>query len=109
MPKLLSLARLSSVALEETLSGAYLRGVSRMGEFGLDVHGALNVEGERERLRKEISKTQAEIDGVLKKLNTPDFVARAPEAVVAENRQRHGELCGKLRKLESSLNHLPQD
>ena len=105
--KVKSLARLSNVVLVETLSGKYLRGVSRMGEFGLDISDALNVENERERLNKEIVRAKDEADRVLKKLSSPDFVSRAPEEIVEENRARHSELCEKLRKLESNLNHLP--
>ena len=73
-----SLARLKSVLFPETLSGRYLRGVSKLGEFGLDMHDALNIENERERLQKEIARTEDEIDKVWKKLNSPEFVvARA--------------------------------
>ena len=107
LAKIQALARLKSVLLPETLSGRYLRGVSKLGEFGLDIHEALNIGNERERLQKEIARTGDEIDKVLKKLNSPEFVSRAPEDIVAEIRSRHDELCEKLRKLESNLNHLP--
>jgi valyl-tRNA synthetase len=107
LAKIQALARLKSVLLLETLSGKYLRGVSKLGEFGLDVHDALNIQSERERLQKEIARTRDEIDKVWKKLNSPEFVSRAPEDIVAEIRSRHGEGCEKLRKLESNLNHLP--
>jgi valyl-tRNA synthetase len=107
LEKIQSLARLNNVLFPETLSGRYLRGVSKLGEFGLDVHDALNVENERERLQKEIAHTKEESDKVLKKLNSPEFISRAPEEIVAENRARHAELCEKMRKLESNLNHLP--
>jgi len=107
LAKIQALARLKSVLLPETLSGRYLRGVSKLGEFGLDIHEALNIGNERERLQKEIARTGNEIDKVLKKLNSPEFVSRAPEDIVAEIRSRHDELCETLRKLESNLNHLP--
>jgi valyl-tRNA synthetase len=107
IPKIQSLARLNNVLLPETLSGRYLRGVSKLGEFGLDVHDALNVQNERERLQKEIARTKDETDKVWKKLNSPEFISRAPEEIVAEIRSRHDGLCEKLRKIESNLNHLP--
>jgi valyl-tRNA synthetase len=44
---------------------------------------------------------------VWKKINSQDFIARAPEDIVADNRARHSELLDKLQKLESNLNHLP--
>ena len=109
LEKIRSMARLKSVLFPETLSGSFLRGVSRLGEFGLDAHDSLNVAHERERLQKEIERTNNEIGKVLQKLNSPTFISRAPEDVVAGNRARHEELREKLRKLESNLNHLPAE
>jgi len=102
-----SLARLNHVEFCGTLAGNLLRGVWRQGEFGLDVRDAINVEAERERLQKEMARVKGEIDKVWKKIQSPEFVARAPEEVVSENRARHDELVEKLRKLESNLGHLP--
>jgi valyl-tRNA synthetase len=105
--KIRSLARLNAFEFSESLSGQLLRGVSRLGEFGLDVHDAINVSAERERLNKEMIRTNEEIEKIMKKINNPDFIARAREEVVAENRMRHQDLLEKLRKLESNLGHLP--
>ena len=107
LDKVRSLARLNRVEYCESLSGKLLRGVWRLGEFGLDVHDALNVEAERERLQKEMARVREEIDRVWNKINSQDFIARAPEDIVADNRARHSELLDKLQKLESNLNHLP--
>ena len=105
--KIRSLARLNRIEFSEALSGGLLRGVSKLGEFGLDVHDAINVDAERERLNKEIGRVNDEIEKILKKINSPDFIARAPEEIVNDNRARHSELRERLKKLESSLNHLP--
>jgi valyl-tRNA synthetase len=107
MAKVQALARLNTVSFSESASGDMLRGVWRLGEFGLDVRDAVNVSSERERLQKEISKVKDEIDRILKKISNPDFLERAPEAVVSENRGRHSELLERQRKLESNLNRLP--
>jgi valyl-tRNA synthetase len=107
MQKVRSLARLNLIEFADSLSGKLLRGVSKLGEFGLDVHDAINVESERDRLQKEMARVQIEIDKVWQKLSSQDFIARAPEEVVEENRGRHRELLERLRKLESNLNHLP--
>lgn len=40
------------------------------------------------RLAKEIATLQAEADRTRRKLDNPDFVARAPEDVVDEHRER---------------------
>jgi valyl-tRNA synthetase len=98
---------LNKIEFSDSLSGQLLRGVSKLGEFGLDVHDAINVEAERERLNKETVRVKEEIEKVWKKLNSQDFISRAPEEVVSENRARHEELLEKLRKLESNVSHLP--
>jgi valyl-tRNA synthetase len=107
MQKVRALARLGNIEFSESLSGSLLRGVSRLGEFGLDVRDAINVESERDRLQKEMARAQVEIDKIMQKLNSQDFIARAPEEVVEENRGRHAELIERLRKLDSNLKHLP--
>jgi valyl-tRNA synthetase len=107
MDKIQSLARLRNVEFCEGISGKLLRGVSRLGEFGLDVQGAVDIEAERERLQKEIGRIKNEIDKIWKKINSQEFLTRAPQEVIVENRTRHGELLERYHKLESNLNHLP--
>jgi valyl-tRNA synthetase len=108
MKKLQMLARLNDVEFSDSLSGNLLRGVSKLGEFGLDVHDAINIGAERERLQKEIARVNGEIDKVQQKISSQDFLSRAPEEIVLEIRSRHEELIERLRKIESNLNHLPQ-
>jgi valyl-tRNA synthetase len=107
LAKIQSLARLNQVEFSEAISGNLLRGVSRLGEFGLDVQDAINIQAERERLKKEAIRIESEIEKILKKINSQDFLARAPEEIVAENRERHQELVERLHKIESNLSHLP--
>jgi valyl-tRNA synthetase len=107
MQKVRSLARLNNVSFSDAAVGSLLRGVWKLGEFGLDVQDAINVVAERDRMQKEIGKVKEEIEKILKKINSPDFVARAPEEIVLENRARHSDLLERQRKLESNLNRLP--
>jgi valyl-tRNA synthetase len=107
MQKIRTMARLNAVEFSDLPSGNLLRGVCRLGEFGLDVHDAINVASERDRMQKENKKIGDEIEKILKKLSNADFVARAPEAVVAENRARHEDLLDRQRKIESNLKRLP--
>ncbi len=107
MDKVRTLARLGRVEFAASAPGGLLRGVCRMGEFGLDVHDALDVEAERGRLQREMTRVQEEIDKLWKKINSRDFVSRAPSEIVEETRSRHRELLEKHHKLESSLQHLP--
>ena len=63
----------------------------------------IDFEAERARLGKEKSKVEADIDFVMKKLNNPKFVDKAPENVVAAEREKADRLREHLAKLEESI------
>ena len=86
-----------------------LKGVWKHGEFGLDLKGAIDFQAERERLQKELSRMRAEIQKIVKKLNSHEFIDRAPDDIVADNRARHAELIQRFERLESNLNRLPPE
>ncbi len=109
MEKIQSLARLNKIEFQSSIPVNFLRGVWRLGEFGLDIHDAIDLKSERERLNKELSRVQEEIEKVLKKLNSQDFLSRAPEEIILEIQSRHNELMVKLQKLESNIKNLPQE
>lgn len=58
---------------------------------------------ERERLNKEKAKVQKDLDFVNKKLNNPGFVAKAPAAVVEQEREKVAKLEELMAKLDASL------
>jgi hypothetical protein len=60
-------------------------------------------QGRRRRLQKELAKIDAEAEKVERKLGNADFVAKAPAAVVAENRARLEELKARREKLGRNL------
>ncbi|MEZ4367160.1 MAG: valine--tRNA ligase [Kofleriaceae bacterium] len=57
-------------------------------EIVMPLGGLIDVAAERTRLAKEISKAAKDVDGLDKKLGNADFIARAPEEVIAEQRAR---------------------
>jgi valyl-tRNA synthetase len=69
----------------------------------LPLAGTIDVEAERARLAKERDKTLSEIAKVVKKLDNADFVRRAPEDVVAENRDRLAAFQAEVARLEAAL------
>jgi valyl-tRNA synthetase len=109
LDKVKLLARLRDVSVEPLLppARALLKGVWRLGEFGLDLKGVMDYVAERERLQKEMDRIKAEIDRLLKKLNSHEFIARAPESVVAESRARHTELVERLERIEANMMQIP--
>jgi len=106
MARLLALTRLESVEFRDAVPDGWLRGVSRLGSFGLDVPVA-DVAAARKRFQDEIKKLKSEIEKVSRKLDSPDFVARAPKEIVDENRSRFEEMTEKCKKLENNLEQLP--
>ena len=82
--------------------------MARVGDaFGMKVIAwSQNLTAERARLTKEVATLAADIDKTAKKLGNPDFVARAPEEVVDENRERLADAEAAKAKLESALARL---
>ena len=66
----------------------------------------IDLAAERARLTKEVASLGSEADKLAKKLGNPDFVARAPEEVVEENRERLAEAGAAKAKLEAALGRL---
>ena len=63
----------------------------------------IDFEKERARLEKEKSKVQKDLDFINKKLGNPGFLAKAPEAVVAQEREKVAKLEELMSKLDASL------
>ncbi len=74
--------------------------------FALPVAEFIDLAVERARLTKEVAALKGEIAKISGKLNNADFVSRAPEEVVEENRERLAEAEGAKAKLEGALARL---
>jgi valyl-tRNA synthetase len=77
--------------------------VTPLGQVFIPLEGIVDLSAEKERLKKEIAKLEAEIETVRKKLGNESFVARAPGAIVAEHRQREKDFLGKLAQLRERV------
>ena len=66
----------------------------------------VDMDKERERLNKELAKNRGFLEGQRKKLSNENFVSRAPEAVVAAERERAEKLEALIANLEESLRQL---
>jgi valyl-tRNA synthetase len=72
----------------------------------LPLEGIIDLEAERARLGKEIDKISSEAEKIKAKLANADFVARAPEEVVEEQRERLEDGAERLVKLREALARL---
>ncbi|MBV9249908.1 MAG: valine--tRNA ligase [Acetobacteraceae bacterium] len=69
----------------------------------LPLEGVIDVHSERARLARERGKAAGEADKIARKLANPDFVRRAPEEVVEENRERLAAAQAEIARLEAAL------
>jgi valyl-tRNA synthetase len=72
----------------------------------LPLAGVIDLGKERDRLRKEIAKLEADVAGIVRKLANESFVAKAPPEVVQENRDRQSAAEAAIAKLNEALARL---
>ena len=72
----------------------------------LPLEGIIDITAEKARLQKEAKRLEGEIDRIDKKLGNAQFLERAPEEVVAEQRERRAEYAAALEKVRSALEML---
>lgn len=72
----------------------------------IPLEGLIDLEAEKTRLNKEISRLEGEIDKVERKLGNENFISRAKPEVVQENRDRLTNFQGDLAKQRAALKRL---
>jgi len=80
-----------------------LKGMAGTTEIGILVAKAIDLAQEKERLEKELAKNREDINKIEVRLNNPEFLEKAPAAVVEEHQRRLTELRIKQAALEKSL------
>ena len=105
-PYIQSLGKLSEVSIVDTLPESPAA-VSIVGTTKLMLKVEIDVKAERERLSKEITRIEGEIAKVNGKLGNESFVARAPEAVVAQEKERLVNFSATIDKLREQFGKLP--
>ncbi|WP_244846847.1 valine--tRNA ligase [Caballeronia sp. SL2Y3] len=110
-PYIAALARLAEVkiiddeaALDKEAHGAP---VAIVGTHKLVLKVEIDVAAERERLTKEVERLGGEIVKCNAKLGNESFVAKAPAAVVEQERKRLAEYKTTIEKLQAQLLRLP--
>jgi valyl-tRNA synthetase len=102
---ILRLARIAAMSFGKAPSGA-VQIVLDEATLALPLAGIIDVAAESKRLKREIDKVGSEIRQLDAKLANEKFVARAPEHVVKEQRERKADAEATAAKLEQALKRL---
>jgi valyl-tRNA synthetase len=103
---IIMMARVSELVFGKDAPPGSVSFVVDGGTMSLPVSAHIDVAAEKARLGKEIAQLSNDADRTRKKLDNPDFIARAPEEVVEENRERLAEAEAAQAKLKAALQRL---
>lgn len=98
------LARLDGIQPSDaTIAKGSLQVVVDEATYALPLADVIDLDQERQRLQKELSKVETDIAKIEKKLGNPQFLERAPADVIEEQRTRRADLERNREKLEAAL------
>ena len=100
------LARLSSAATGDTVPEGAVQLVHGEATAALPIADVIDIDQEKARLQSAIAKSEGEIGKLEKKLGNQQFLAKAPEAVVEEQRERLAASQSTRDKLADALERL---
>jgi valyl-tRNA synthetase len=100
------LARLSDISFADAAPSQSVQVVVRGETAALPLAGVVDIAAETARLAKEIARLKGDIAKVDAKLGNADFMARAPEEVVDEQRERREEAETRMARLGEALARL---
>ncbi|HTQ15146.1 MAG TPA: valine--tRNA ligase [Rhizomicrobium sp.] len=103
---ILTLARLASAGTADTLPQGSAQFVLGEATVALPLGDVIDFARERARLEKELRKAQDEIARFDSKLSNEQFVSRAPEEVLAEQREKRADAAALAARLKEAVAQL---
>jgi valyl-tRNA synthetase len=100
------LARISDISYADAAPKSSIQLLIRGEVAALPLEGVIDLDAERARLAKEIQKLDVDVGKIDAKLGNADFIKRAPEEVVEEQRERRDEALARKAKMEEALGRL---
>jgi valyl-tRNA synthetase len=100
------LLRIGEIRFDAAADAGAVPFIAEGASLALPVAEFIDLAAERARLTKEVAALDQEIERIAKKLANADFVARAPEEVVDENRERLAEAQAARDRLDAALKRL---
>jgi len=100
------LARIEDVSFADAVPNEAAQLVLNEATFCLPLAGVIDISAEKERLGKDLAKLDKEIDGVDRKLANEQFISKAPESVVNDQKKRRDDAQAKKLRVEAALARL---
>jgi valyl-tRNA synthetase len=105
-PLLQRLAKIGSISHAANAPAQSSQIIVKGEVAALPLAGLIDFAAEKARLQKEAERLRNDIEKTDQKLGNPDFVARAPEDVIEENKSRRAEAAQRLEKINMALKTL---
>jgi valyl-tRNA synthetase len=102
------LARLSEIATASAVPAGAVQAIVGQTVMAIPLGDFIDVAAERARLQKEIAREEKDGGKLDAKLANPEFLERAPEDVVEENRERRAEALARIAKMRAALERLAE-
>ena len=102
---LLQLAKLESISVIDKFEKIDAP-VAIVGEYKLMLKVEIDVAAEKQRLQKEIDKLTVELKKADGKLANQSFIEKAPESVIAQEKERQKKFSDDLQKFKEQLSRL---
>ena len=100
------LARLDEISPQNAVPGESAQFVVGDSTFALPLAGVIDIAVEKARLEKEVAKLDGEVAQIDKKLGNEQFVAKAPEEVIEEQKLRRETAVERRSKILDALTRL---
>ena len=101
--KMANLDKIEVVTEKQATASQFMVGTE---EFEVPVGNLIDVAAEVEKARKEIAHLEGFLQGIRKKLGNENFIAHAPEAVVARERKKESDSLEKIASLKATIEEL---
>jgi len=95
-----------TISLDASSEGKAMTAVISGAEIILPLEGLINIEEEIARLENELKKINSEVERVQKKLSNEQFVKKAPEKVVEEERAKEKDYLQKQAIIQERIKEL---
>lgn len=97
------LARLNTIEFQNEKPAQSATAVVQAIELYVPLAGLVDIDREKSRLEKEISRLSNQVQGLSKKLHNEKFLSRAPKPVVEKEKKKKNDFEQNLKKLQDNL------